>query len=120
MFYFKGNFILSASWLRENSLQLWDLRNIKNPFAQLPINNAPDGEYLYSAKFCDNKNDDNKLIMACGSGTKSVHLVDYEKLQNISVLPCSAPLYCIDSLYSGCIFACGSTRNFFVGIGKAQ
>ena len=109
---------MTASWLRNNALQLWDLRNIKKPMNTISLENADEGEYLYAAKFCDTKNADNKKIYASGSGTKCVHLIDYEKSKDLSRLKTSSPLYCLDTVYSGCIFATGSTKNFHVGIAK--
>ena len=89
------------------------------PLNTIPLQSVSNGEYLYSAKFCDAKNSDNKKLYATGSGTKAVHLIDYEKLENISVLQTQSPLYCLDTIYSGCIFASGSTKNFFVGLAKS-
>ncbi len=98
---------------------MWDLRSFNKPLETFQLKNRQDGEYLYSAKFCDVKNSDNKKIVACGSGTKAVHLIDYGKVENTAILQTSSPLYCIDAIYSGCIFACGSTKNFFVGLAKS-
>lgn len=114
----KKNMILTASWLKRESLKLWDIRNTSKEIKLLPIQSSINGEYLYSAKFCDNFNDNNLNILACGSGTNSIHLVNYEQVKNIHTFKYETSLFCLDSIYSGSLFASGSSKNLLIGLSK--
>lgn len=166
--------LLTASWIRENSLNLWDIRKCHKVLLNLPIitkdksqerlspNSAniikeddakklSNGEYLYACKFFsssnhhtnfDEQNDHNdnnhgiiikenkspktkpklnletnySTVLACGSGTQSLHLIDYEKpvkQQHLASFNCKSPLYCLDAIYSCSMIACGGMRKFF-------
>ena len=101
------------------------------------------GEYLYACKFFssshhfnDYKHDEpypsptkllkskskNQMesnfstVLACGSGSQSLHLIDYEKpssKQHLASINCKSPLYCLDAIYSCSMIACGGMKNFF-------
>jgi len=152
--------VLTASWVKENALQLWDIRNCQKNLSNLPILTNTEsrqlsdsislsstgstdsievtdpkkrGEYLYACKFfasnnqhksfddkqyqLSNKNDPNNFstVIACGSGTQSVHLIDYEEShvnRHINALHCKSPLYCLDTMYASSLIACGSMKKF--------
>jgi hypothetical protein len=91
------------------------------------------GEFLYSCKFfasnsqhqaiselCEpgnrNSNPDNfSTVLAAGSGTQSVHLIDYEATEpyrNVASLYCKSPLYCMDTMYASSLIACGSMKKY--------
>ncbi len=91
------------------------------------------GEFLYSCKFFAsnsqhqavsemfepgyrNNNPDNfSTVLAAGSGTQSVHLIDYEASEpyrNLASLYCRSPLYCMDTMYASSLIACGSMKKF--------
>ncbi len=88
------------------------------------------GEYLYACKFFASNNQHSSFdetqyqqrnsnnfstVIACGSGTQSVHLIDYEESyanQHINALHCKSPLYCLDTMYASSLIACGSMKKF--------
>lgn len=101
------------------------------------------GEYLYGCKFFSSCNQSfdcdeevvtassprkdsggksvNKLnystVLACGSGTQSLHLVDYEQAssgRHLAAVDCQSPLYCLDAIYSCSLIACGGMKKFFM------
>ncbi|CAF0838605.1 unnamed protein product [Brachionus calyciflorus] len=151
--------VLTASWVKENALELWDIRKFKK-ICSLPIvqenKNEDDSnidknslsyklrlkdpivnEYLYACKFFPTTNrgfsDSKKInenkevsrsstsVLACGSGTQSLHLLDYEQptgRQLLSSINCQSPLYCMDAIYS--LAACGGVKNFFTVIGTSD
>lgn len=93
MCYLKGNHILTASWVQSDALQLWDYRT--NSLLQtLPLRlvrdnksddhaaggdsgeQASNGAYLYCAQFCTGD-----VVIAGGSGTKSVQAIDRQSGQ---------------------------------------
>lgn len=153
--------VLTASWVKQNALHLWDIRNCSRKLAQLPVHTElndssqystyntiiPDadsvdsnarkkGEYLYACKFFASNNqhqafsvkdslrstrikltnpDSYSTVLACGSGTQAVHLIDYEEpdeTKHITAIKCHAPLYCLDTMYSCSLIACGSMKRF--------
>lgn len=151
--------MLTASWVKQNSLHLWDIRNCNRKLAQLPVltdldssevntfdsiaadcdtldNTRKKGEYLYACKFFASNNqhqafsvkdslrntrikltkaDSYSTVIACGSGTQAVHLIDYEEAddkKHITAIKCQAPLYCLDTMYSCSLIACGSMKKF--------
>ena len=90
----RGNEILTASWTRSNSLQIWDFRTM----ALLKTLNVPNaanekGEFMYSAQLCDNQ-----TVIAVGSGTCACHVINSESNQEIARLPLSKPIYALDSM----------------------
>lgn len=146
--------ILTASWVKENALEIWDIRTCNKRIATLNIVSNlgdPNGkttalkkkelgknEYLYACKFFSSCNhsfeNENGLlessrsentgstrtnystVLACGSGTQSLHLIDYElqsSKQHLASINCQSPLYCLDSIYSCSLIACGGMRKFF-------
>ena len=68
----QDNQILTASWLKEDALQLWDFGQgqlVKNiPFQ---VKQGEPGAYLYCGQFCSNS-----VVVAGGSGTKSVQAIN--------------------------------------------
>lgn len=108
------------------------------------------GEYLYGCKFfsscnqsfdCDEevvtassprkdnggKSSVNKLnystVLACGSGTQSLHLVDYEQAssgRHLTAVDCQSPLYCLDAIYSCSLIACGGMKKFFMMMSSSR
>jgi hypothetical protein len=99
-------------------------------------NTRKKGEYLYACKFFASNNqhqsfsvkdslrsthlkltkpDSYSTVIACGSGTQAVHLIDYEEAdenKHITAIKCKAPLYCIDTMYTSSLIACGSMKKF--------
>ncbi|XP_063771077.1 uncharacterized protein LOC134908833 isoform X2 [Pseudophryne corroboree] len=62
----KNNHILTASWVAQNALQLWELRT-RSLIQDVPFPaSVLHGEFLYAARFCA---DD--VVLAGGSGTCS-------------------------------------------------
>lgn len=62
-------------------------------------------------------------VLACGSGTQSLHLIDYEKSpnnQHLASFNCKSPLYCLDAIYSCSMIACGGMRKFFTLMGASS
>lgn len=119
--------MITASWVKENSLELWDIRNNKKHVSKISIfgndqelRKKSNGEYLYACKFFSTNNVTNNrdsTILVCGSGTQSLHLIDYNQpiqKQNLNALNCESPLYCLDSVNKSNIIACGGMKKFFV------
>ena len=173
--------VLTAAWVKENSLNMWDMRKCHKVLLKLPIvtkdykklerlspsgkeedlKKISNGEYLYACKFFSSSNhhsnfdnnstEDNKethhsksptkspksphklklkpqetnysTVLACGSGTQSLHLIDYEKSannQHLASFNCKSPLYCLDAIYSCSMIACGGMRKFFTLMGASS
>lgn len=138
--------------MKENALELWDIRNCQKRLSNLPIradrgygdsisidsnnsiesfdnekgpNHKKRGDYLYACKFFASNSqhsgpgqsnpDSFSTVLACGSGTQSVHLIDYEadeKYRHITSLFLKSPLYCLDTMYASSLIACGSMKKF--------
>ena len=128
---------MTASWVKENALQLWDMRNCKRVLSQLEIKvdqqNLADfktrknGEYLYACKFyLSSFNERNErceeeaysTVVACGSGTQSLHLIDYEDGRQLASVNCHAPLYCLDTMRACSLIACGSMKKYLMFMSK--
>lgn len=137
----KDNLILTASWVKENALELWDMRDCTKRISSLQIisdiseSKFSNNEYLYACKFfsinnrfygIDQENEKQSsphetqsnftTVLACGSGTQSLHLIDYEKApnkQHLASINCQSHLYCMDSIYSYSLIACGGIKKFF-------
>lgn len=135
--------MLTASWVRENALELWDIRKFKKistlPIAtkqtigenkslreKLKLDDTKVNEYLYACKFFSSnqlKNEANtkvNTVLACGSGTQSLHLLDYEKTNGselISSYFCGSALYCLDAIYSCSLICCGGVNDLSVFTG---
>jgi hypothetical protein len=164
--------VLTASWIKEKALDLWDMRyggkkvanlNVASSLStvkkeQMSGGGGKNGEYLYACKFFSTSNynpnrqrDDNDIdedndvftssrssrrgggaarssakqdegstatnVLACGSGTQSLHLIDYAQQardqQQLAVVNCDSPLYCLDAIYSTSLIACGGMNNFY-------
>ncbi len=128
-----NHLILTAAWVKDNALSLWDMRNTKKKLQSLPIrkNSREDlkgGEYLYACKFFSSTqfnlndaskhspNDNYSTVLACGSGTQSLHLMDYSESSNkqhLDSFDCKSPLYCLDAIYSCSLIACGGMNKYF-------
>jgi len=104
----RGNEILTASWTRINSLQIWDFRTM-GLLTTLNVPNAANdkGEYMYAAQLCDNQ-----TVLAVGSGTCACHVINSETNQEIARLPLTKPLYALDSMLGGRVFAFGGLDKF--------
>lgn len=104
----RGNDILTASWTRENSLQLWDFRTM-GLLKTLNVPNAANekGEFMYSAQICDNH-----TVLAVGSGTSSCHVINYETNEEIARLQLTKAIYALDSMLGGRVFAFGGLDKF--------
>ncbi|UJR30257.1 hypothetical protein I4U23_017795 [Adineta vaga] len=104
----RGNDILTASWTCKNSLQLWDFRTM-GLIKTLDVPNADNekGEFMYSAQLCDNK-----TIIAVGSGTCACHVINSETNQELARLPLTKPIYALDSMLGGRVFAYGGLDKF--------
>jgi WD40 repeat protein len=104
----RGNDILTASWTRSNSLQIWDFRTM-GLLTTLNVPNADHekGEFMYSGQLCDNK-----TVLAAGSGTCACHVINSETNQEIARLPLSKPIYALDSMLGGRVFAFGGLDKF--------
>jgi hypothetical protein len=117
------------------------MRNCSNKISNLNVNSKENGEYLYACKFFSSSNNANlaavatdtdqsnktrvknlanqssySTVLACGSGSKSLHLLDYEEAynkQHVSSLNCDSPLYCLDTIYSSSLIACGGMNSFY-------
>lgn len=104
----RGNEILTASWTRLDSLQIWDFRTM-GLLKTLNVPNAANdkGEFMYAAQICDNQ-----TVLAVGSGTCACHVINYETNQEIARLPLSKPIYALDSMLGGRVFAYGGLDKF--------
>ncbi|CAF0883182.1 unnamed protein product [Adineta steineri] len=104
----RGNDILTASWTCANSLQIWDFRTM-NLIKTLKVPNADNehGEFMYAGQLCDNK-----TVLAVGSGTSACHVINWETNQEIARLPLSKPIYALDSMLGGRVFAYGGLDKF--------
>jgi len=136
-----NHLVLTAAWVKDNALSLWDMRNTKKKLQTLPIKkNAREdlkgGEYLYACKFFSStqfnlnevqersekraskhsSRENYSTVLACGSGTQSLHLMDYDEplnKQHLDSFDCKSPLYCLDAIYSCSLIACGGMNKFF-------
>ncbi|CAF1560226.1 unnamed protein product [Rotaria magnacalcarata] len=104
----RGNEILTASWSRRDSLQIWDFRTM-GLLTTLNVPNAADdkGEFMYSAQLCDNR-----TVLATGSGTCACHVINIDTNQEIARLPLSKAIYSLDSMLGGRVFAFGGLDKF--------
>jgi hypothetical protein len=160
--------VLTASWIKEKALDLWDMRNCSKKISNLKVKtnasesnsrstsaktdkDGKNGEYLYACKFFsisdyipiepDNvpktpapsprmrrsvdstplvkqkSQNSFSTVLACGSGTQSLHLIDYEQKSidkmHLAAIHCASPLYCLDAMYSSSLIACGGMNNFY-------
>ena len=129
----QDNYLLTAAWVKENALNLWDLRQSGKSLSTLPVvceNNS--GQYLYACKFFNDEHHTSSpyitqsstdtthaagdsLVLTCGSGTQSLHLIDSMRPErHIASIDCKSPLYCLDSVHACSLVACGGVRNMFV------
>jgi hypothetical protein len=65
------------------------------------------GEFMYAAQLCDNQ-----TVLAVGSGTCACHVLNYETNEEIARLPLSKPIYSLDSMLGGRVFAYGGLDKF--------
>jgi WD40 repeat protein len=104
----RGNEILTASWSRLDSLQIWDFRTM-GLLKTLNVPNAANdkGEFMYAAQLCDNQ-----TVIAAGSGTCACHVINTETNQEIARLPLTKPIYALDAMLGGRVFAFGGLDKF--------
>ncbi|CAF0732464.1 unnamed protein product [Didymodactylos carnosus] len=103
------NDILTASWIRSNSLQIYDFRT-RGLLQTLKVKGADEkGEYMYSAQLCDNH-----TIIAVGSGTNSCHVINTMDNNELARLPLTKPVYALDSMLGGRVFAFGGLDKFVI------
>ncbi|CAF1129806.1 unnamed protein product [Rotaria sp. Silwood1] len=104
----RGNEILTASWTRCDSLQIWDFRTMAL-LTTLKVPGAADdkGEFMYSAQLCDNR-----TVLSVGSGTCACHVINIDTNHEIARLPLSKPVYALDSMLGGRVFAFGGLDKF--------
>jgi WD40 repeat protein len=111
----RANEIVTASWTRCNALQLWDLRTM-HLLTTLNIANAANdnGEFMYSAQLCDNR-----TVLSVGSGTNACHVINIDSNDELTRLPLSRPIYALDSMLGGRVFAFGGLDRFSLAHMKA-
>ncbi|KAK2188902.1 hypothetical protein NP493_120g04054 [Ridgeia piscesae] len=68
----RGSYVVSGSWVKKNSLQLWDF-NTMSLVRNIKFRQKGDGEYLYCARFANDQ-----TVLAGGSGTKSAQAINFE------------------------------------------
>ncbi|XP_075928557.1 GATOR2 complex protein WDR24-like isoform X2 [Petromyzon marinus] len=92
----KGNKVLTASWVAQNSLQLWDFGSCKQE-KQIPIPSEPQqGEFLYAAQFCSRD-----IVIAGGSGTNTAHVINYKTDQVLGNVPIGKAVQALDTALGG-------------------
>ncbi|KAK7111404.1 katanin p80 WD40 repeat-containing subunit B1-like [Littorina saxatilis] len=100
----KGQNILSGSWCANRALQEWDygegklVRDIKFPHTN--------GAFLYCAEYGDLG-----TVLAGGSGTNSVEVIEAETNKVIGSVPMTKPVQAMDSALGGRLFATGGGDN---------
>ena len=106
----RGNEILTASWSRQNSLQIWDFRTT-GLLTTLNVPNAANekGEFMYAAQFCDNR-----TVVAAGSGTCSCHVINIDSNEEIARLSLSKSICALDAMLGGRVFAFGGLDKFSI------
>ncbi|CAF0829506.1 unnamed protein product [Didymodactylos carnosus] len=105
----RGNDILTASWARSNSLKIYDFRTM-DLLQTLKVQGADEkGEYMYSAQLCDNN-----TVIAVGSGTNSCHVINTVNNSELVRLPLTKPIYALDSMLGGRVFAFGGLDKFVI------
>ncbi|XP_065653436.1 WD repeat-containing protein tag-125-like [Hydra vulgaris] len=101
------NTILTASWVKEDALQLWDFssgRLISNLDFQ---KNNGGGEYLYCCRFWNDK-----FVIAGGSGTNDLKLINIISNKVVDFLNALYPVQCIEVFQKHELLLCGTSRNF--------
>ncbi|XP_052823471.1 SKI8 subunit of superkiller complex protein [Octopus bimaculoides] len=104
---FRPGKILSASWVSQNGLQIWDYCDGMVD-KTVPFENA-NGQYLYCAQFCDHD-----VVLAGGSGTHNVQAIHYPTGKCIGKVQMAKPVYCLDSVFGGQMFAVGSSQKSII------
>lgn len=101
------NQILTASWLAQDALQLWDytsgslIKSIKYP----SVNHK--GEFLYCARFWDKHN-----IVAAGSGTTDLKVINLPTEKVIATIDGdSHPVQAVEVKENKNILICGTSGN---------
>ncbi|KAM9315665.1 GATOR2 complex protein WDR24-like [Gastrophryne carolinensis] len=97
----RNNYILTASWVAHNALQLWDFRTtslIQNiPFPASILH----GEFLYTARFCTNN-----VVLAGGSGTCSARAINFKTQESLGeVTLTNKAVQVVDSASGGQVVA---------------
>jgi len=96
----KGPYILTASWVEEEALQVWDFSDGRMLYS-IPFDKKS-GEFLYAAQFCDHG-----TALAGGSGTGSVKAFNLRTYQVLGEVELGSPVQCLDSIRGGRQFAVG-------------
>ncbi|PIK46980.1 putative guanine nucleotide-binding protein subunit beta-2-like 1 [Apostichopus japonicus] len=111
----KNGKILTASWVNQDALQLWDLGTGRLETV-IPMEcDDQTGEYLYCAQFCDGH-----TVLAGGSGTNNVQAVNFKNYKNLgSVSLSQKSVQALDSTDGGRLFAVGGIGGQ-VKIGSLQ
>lgn len=106
----RGNEVLTASWTRQNSLQIWDFRTM-GLLTTLNVPNASTdkGEFMYSAQMCDNR-----TVVAVGSGTCACHVINVDTNEEIARLPLGKAVCSLDAMLGGRVFAYGGLDKFSI------
>ena len=69
--FFQAGKILTASWVAQNALQVWDIATGRLEQSVPLSGNDKSGEFLYCAQFCDNN-----VVVAGGSGTCNAQAIN--------------------------------------------
>jgi hypothetical protein len=81
------------------------------------LDNFKDSEQNFASSKAKNINTNYSTVVACGSGTQSLHLIDYkegdEEHQHLGSLKFHSPLYCLDIVYSYSLITCGAVNGFY-------
>lgn len=101
----KGRHILSGSWCANHALQEWDYGEGKlTREINFPHKN---GAFLYCAQYADLG-----VVLAGGSGTKSVEAVEVATNKHIGGVQMTKPVQAVDSALGGRLFAVGGGDTF--------
>lgn len=97
----KDGKVLTASWVADNSLQIWDCSSGRLE-QTIPLHNrSMAGEFPYCAQFCDNN-----MVLAGGSGTCSVQAINKNTNELVgSISLGDKPVQALDSTNGGRMFA---------------
>ncbi|KAJ8037548.1 Guanine nucleotide-binding protein subunit beta-5b [Holothuria leucospilota] len=98
----KDGKVLTASWVNQDALQLWDL-GTGHLEQVIPVEcDEQTGEYLYCAQFCDGS-----VVLAGGSGTNDVQAVNSVSFENLGSVKLDKSVQALDSTDGGRMFAVG-------------
>ncbi|XP_068136081.1 uncharacterized WD repeat-containing protein alr2800-like [Hyperolius riggenbachi] len=106
----RNDYILTSSWVARSALQLWDFRTASLaqdiPFPA-PV---PQGEFLYSARFCSDS-----VVLAGGSGTCSARAINFKTQEVLGeMLLFGKAVQTVDAAPSGQVAAAGVGGNLHI------